>query len=119
MMALPEHADKFTFLTGDLSDRRPSTVGVTLPAEPRKAVRELVDRLAVAGMQAVVVDRTCRELRAAGLTAVSVIVPELQPMSLDPLAQFRGHPRLAEAPVRMGFAALPEEEQNPWPQPFA
>jgi ribosomal protein S12 methylthiotransferase accessory factor len=119
MMALPEHTDAFAFLTEGLADRRPSTGGPSLPADPKAAVEELLGRLAGAGMQAVAVDRTCRELRAAGLTAVAVVIPELQPMSLEPLAQFRGHPRLAEAPVRMGFASLPEEEQNRWPQPFA
>lgn len=119
MMALPQYADGFAFLTEGLAERRPSTGCPALPADPKAAVEELLDRLAAAGMQAVVVDRTCRELRAAGLTAVAVVVPELQPMSTDPLAQFRGHPRLAGAPARMGFASRPEEEQNPWPQPFA
>ncbi|GGX15314.1 hypothetical protein GCM10010297_40930 [Streptomyces malachitofuscus] len=119
MMALPRHSEAFAFLTEGLAGRCGSTGGRPLPADPKAAVEELVGRLAAAGMQAVAVDRTCRELRAAGLTAVSVVVPELQPMSLDPLAQFRGHPRLSEAPVRMGFASLPEEEQNQWPQPFA
>ncbi|MCX4748200.1 YcaO-like family protein [Kitasatospora sp. NBC_01287] len=119
MMALPKYAHVYDFLTDGLADRRPSTGGPALPQDPKAAVEELLERLAAADMQAVAVDRTSRELRAAGLTAVSVVVPELQPMSLDPLAQFRAHPRLSEAPVRMGFASLPEEEQNPWPQPFA
>ncbi|WP_405778321.1 YcaO-like family protein [Streptomyces sp. NBC_00859] len=119
MMARPEYGEPFAFLTQGLADRRPSTGGPALPADPKEAVEELLDRLAAAGMQAVAVDRTCRELRVAGLTAVAVVIPELQPMSLDPLAQFRGHPRLIDGPVRMGFAGLPEEEQNQWPQPFA
>ncbi|MER5771049.1 YcaO-like family protein [Streptomyces sp. NPDC001985] len=119
MMSLPEHADAFTFLTEDLAGRPLSAGGPALPDDPEAAVEELLARLAGAGMQVVAMDRTSRELRAAGLTAVAVVIPELQPMSLEPLAQFRGHPRLAEAPVRMGYASLPEEEQNPWPQPFA
>ncbi|MFE0464327.1 YcaO-like family protein [Kitasatospora sp. NPDC058965] len=119
MMALPVHADAFAFLTRGLADRRPSAGPPPLPAEPGAAVAELLDRLAAADMQAVVLDRTCRELRGVGLTALTVVVPELQPMSLDPLVQYRAHPRLAEAPVRMGFVSLPEEEQNQWPQPFA
>ncbi|MFD5315846.1 YcaO-like family protein [Streptomyces sp. NPDC127098] len=119
MMCRPEHAEAFAFLTADLAGRRLSAGVTPLPADPRAALEEALERLAAAGMQAVAVDRTCRELRVAGLTAVAVVVPELQPMSLQPLAQFRAHPRLAEAPALMGFASLPEEEQNPWPQPFA
>lgn len=90
-----------------------------LPAAPGLALRRLVSGLAAAGMRAVVVDRTPDELAGAGLTAVNVIVPDLQPLSLHPRAQFKGHPRLYEAPARMGYRVLAQEELNPWPQPFA
>ena len=48
-----------------------------------------------------------------------VIIPELQPMSLRPLAQYRAHPRLYTAPRAMGHRALPESRLNRWPQPIA
>jgi ribosomal protein S12 methylthiotransferase accessory factor len=67
----------------------------------------------------VVVDRTTDELRRAGLTAVAAIIPDLQPMTLHPLARYLGHPRLYSAPLAMGYRSLREEEINPWPQPFA
>ena len=70
-------------------------------------------------MPAVVVDRTSGDLAEAGLTCVSVVIPDLQPMSLRPLAQFKAHPRLYDAPARMGYPVRPEDELNPWPQPFA
>jgi ribosomal protein S12 methylthiotransferase accessory factor len=69
-------------------------------------------------MCAIAVDRTPRELADVGLTAVNVVIPDLQPMSLRPLAQYRAHPRLYEAPVLMGYSSRSEEELNPWPQPF-
>lgn len=119
MMSRPEHAGAYAFLEDGLADRAVSTGPEALPEDPAAALAELVGRLADAGMQAAVVDRTCRELREAGLSAVCVVVPELQPMSLHPLAQFRAHPRLSEAPVRMGYPARTEAEQSPWPQPFA
>ncbi|MDF5757593.1 YcaO-like family protein [Spongiactinospora sp. TRM90649] len=121
-MARPERAAAFAFLTDGLGDRAPADRARPLPtdpADPAATLAVLLDRLAEAGMRAYAVDRTPAELRAAGLTKVSVIVPDLQPLSLHPRAQFRAHPRLRDAPPRMGFPAYPEEEQNPWPQPFA
>lgn len=70
-------------------------------------------------MPVLAVDRSHAELRSVGLTAVNVVIPDLQPMSLLPLAQFRAHPRLYRAPAAMGFPVHSEEELNPWPQPFA
>ncbi|MGW6503604.1 YcaO-like family protein [Nonomuraea angiospora] len=97
----------------------PGALPAALPGAPDLALRRLVSGLAAAGMRAVVVDRTPDELAGAGLTAVNVVVPDLQPLSLHPRAQFKGHPRLYEAPARMGHRVLAEEELNPWPQPFA
>jgi ribosomal protein S12 methylthiotransferase accessory factor len=118
-MARPEHADAFAFLVRDSVERRRTVRGSELPADLDGALRQLIRTLAAMGMQAVAVDRTPRELADVGLTAVAVIIPDLQPMSLRPLAQFRGHPRLYTAPGRMGYRCLGEEELNPWPQPFA
>lgn len=118
VMARPEQGEAFSFLTDDLESRRPSAAADPLPGAPAQALAEVLRRLEAAQMHAYVVDRTTRELEVAGLTGVAVIVPELHPMSLDPLLQFRGHPRLALAPKLMGFESLPEEEQNPWPIPF-
>jgi ribosomal protein S12 methylthiotransferase accessory factor len=118
-MAEPRHAAAFGFLLDGLAGR-PARVGVPrLPDEPQELLRHLLDLLAGRDMQAVVVDHTSRELAYAGLTALTVVVPDLQPMSLHPLAQFRAHPRLQDAPRRMGYPSVGEEELNPWPQPFA
>jgi ribosomal protein S12 methylthiotransferase accessory factor len=84
-----------------------------------EALKRLVSILGRLGMEMVAVDRTTRELAAVGLVAVTVVIPALQPMSLHPLAQFRAHPRLYSAPVRMGYRVLPEEKLNRLPQPFA
>jgi ribosomal protein S12 methylthiotransferase accessory factor len=89
-----------------------------LPDDPADALAWLLDTLSRKGMQAIAVDRTPRELRAAGLTAVNVVIPDLQPMSLYPLSQCRAHPRLYQAPLLMGYPSHSEEDLNPWPQPF-
>ncbi|BCJ75387.1 hypothetical protein CS0771_49310 [Catellatospora sp. IY07-71] len=118
-MAVAERAEAFAFLTEDL-DRRPvSDRCLELPDDPQQAIVLVLERLRRIGAQAVCVDRTSAELRRVGLVALTVVVPQLQPMSLSPLVQFRAHPRLIEAPAAMGVPASPEQEQNPWPQPFA
>lgn len=117
-MGRPEMAGEFAFLTDGARDRVASH-RTPLPDAPADALAALLDILARAGMRAIAVDRTTRELSAVGLTSVCVIVPQLQPMTLVPLAQYRGHPRLFQAPSLMGYRSLIEEELNPWPQPFA
>ncbi|WUI00701.1 YcaO-like family protein [Spirillospora sp. NBC_00431] len=125
-MGVPERAHAFGFLLegeGGGGRQAPAhrtapPAHLTIPDDPDEALSMLVGTLREAGMSAVVVDRTPRELMDVGLVAASVVIPDLQPMSLEPLAQFKAHPRLYEAPVRMGYRALPEEELNPWPQPF-
>lgn len=79
----------------------------------------LLRRLGEHGMPVYAVDLTRRELEAAGLVAVQVVIPDLQPMSLRPLAQYRAHPRLYQAPARMGLPVLAERQLNPFPQPMA
>jgi ribosomal protein S12 methylthiotransferase accessory factor len=53
------------------------------------------------------------------MTVVRAIIPGLQPLTFHHRARFLGHPRLYEAPVRMGYPARLEAELNAWPQPFA
>ncbi|MET9428906.1 MULTISPECIES: YcaO-like family protein [unclassified Streptomyces] len=115
-MGRPEHAAAFDFLFG-YAGVGPSRAA--LPDAPDPALAALTRCLAEAGARPVVIDRTPRELLDVGLTAVHVVIPDLQPLSLHPFAQFTAHPRLYEAPARMGLRVLPEEELNPWPQPFA
>lgn len=117
-MARPERAPAFDFLVADREDR-PSPDRRGLAADPGQRLRELVDALDAAGMQAVAVDRTSPELADAGLTAFCVVIPDLQPMTTRPLVSYLAHPRLYSAPARMGYPVLPEEGLNPWPQPFA
>lgn len=118
-MGVPERAEAFAFLIEDLANRPVSDRCLELPDDPRRALSLVLERLREIGAQAVCVDRTSAELRRVGLVALTVVIPRLQPMSLSPLAQFRAHPRLIEAPAAMGVPASPEQEQNPWPQPFA
>lgn len=117
-MGRPEHAEAFDFLVAG-AHLRIAPPPPALPEHSAEALAQITGNLAANGMRAIAVDRTPRELAVAGLTAVCIVVPELQPMSLLPRARYLGHPRLYEAPRLMGFPSYPEEELNPWPQPFA
>jgi ribosomal protein S12 methylthiotransferase accessory factor len=78
--------------------------------------RDVVSRLHERGKGAYLVDLTTGELAEAGITAVRVIVPGLQPVSFNQRLRYLAHPRLAEACRELGIAP---PEWNPWPQPFA
>lgn len=116
-MGLREHASAFDFLLepGPRTPRR----SAGLPLDPAAALTALAARVDAAGMRAVAVDRTTDELAGVGLTAVCVVVPDLQPFSPHPLAQFAAHPRLARVAAHLGQSARTEEELNPWPHPLA
>ncbi|MFC4531075.1 YcaO-like family protein [Sphaerisporangium dianthi] len=79
----------------------------------------LLRRLAELGMTVLAVDLTTRELRDSDHVAVRVIVPELQPMSVRPLVQYRRHARLRTAAGRLGLRPLPMRRLNAYPQPMA
>ncbi|MGW2572504.1 YcaO-like family protein [Streptomyces sp. NPDC001537] len=115
-MALAENSHAFDFLTRSDSY---SDSSAELPQDPHEALNVMMNTFAAKEMRPIVVERTTKELAAVGLTAVCVVIPDLQPMSVDPLVQFKGHARLYEAPRLMGYTSTPEEGLNSWPQPFA
>jgi ribosomal protein S12 methylthiotransferase accessory factor len=79
----------------------------------------LLRRLEECGMEAFAVDLTTDEAVRSNMRVVRVLIPRLQPLTFSFRARYLGHPRLYEAPGRMGFPIRAEEEINPWPQPFA
>ncbi len=115
-MAAPERAEAFDFLVRG-PDSGTSPGDARLPADPREALVRLRNTMQAKDIQVIVVDRTTRELATVGLTAVCVIIPDLQPLTISPFARYRAHPRLYVALA--SDRRLPrEEELNPWPQPF-
>jgi len=116
-MARPEHAEAFDFLLR--SRKHVSLRELSAEQRPLTTLSEIVRHLASHKMQALAVDLTTDEALRAGLYVVRVLVPELQPLSLHAAAQYRAHPRLYSAPVRMGYVAKDEAHLNQWPQPFA
>ncbi|MFE9367949.1 YcaO-like family protein [Streptomyces sp. NPDC006978] len=79
----------------------------------------LLERMAAAGYEVVVVDLTTDEARQVGATVVRVMVPQLMPLSFAHRARYLAHPRLYDAPRAMGHPVHDEAGINPHPQPFA
>jgi ribosomal protein S12 methylthiotransferase accessory factor len=118
-MAAAQRREAFDFLLGSnrtiaLSDMKSLA---TATADGDLAV--VVDALARRGIEVVVVDLTTDEAARAGLWVVRAVIPALQPLSFNYRARFLGHPRLYDAPIRMGYRSCSEPDLNPWPQPFA
>jgi ribosomal protein S12 methylthiotransferase accessory factor len=70
-------------------------------------------------LEAYAVELSTDEALRFGVRVVRVIIPGLQPLSLNYRARYLGHPRLYEAPKHMGYEAHDEDQLNHWPQPFA
>ena len=116
-MAKPEQAPAFNFLL--LSSRTVSLKELSRQHLSLSTLEAVLQRLEALKMQSVVVDLTTDEAIRAGLCVVRVLIPELQPLSLQTAAQFLAHPRLYTAPKAMGYDVKDEVDLNPWPQPFA
>lgn len=118
-MASRKRRSAFGFLLRDLSQRRISRPRALAASSDTERLSAVLRRLSELGMSAYGVDISTRETEEVGYVAVRVVVPQMQPMSCRPLAQFRGHPRLREAPTRMGLQPHGLRQLNPYPQPVA
>lgn len=79
----------------------------------------IVGHLGDLGMEVLVVDVTLPEVRAVGIVVVKVVVPELMPISFAHDVRYLAHPRLYEAPRRMGYGLRRESMITRDPIPFA
>ena len=86
---------------------------------PVKRVTYLVERLEQLGLESFAVPLTSLEANSVGLQVVRVVAPGLQPLAHRYDTRYLAHPRLYDAPRRMGFQVRPEPEVNHWPLPFA
>jgi ribosomal protein S12 methylthiotransferase accessory factor len=108
----------FAFLLDGFSDRQVSRPASRQFASDAERLAFLLRSLAARDMSVFAADLSTRELDEAGYAVVHVIIPQLQPMSLQPLVQYRAHSRLYDAPRKMGMRVLPERRLNPYPQPI-
>ncbi|MEU3568944.1 YcaO-like family protein [Kitasatospora sp. NPDC036755] len=118
-MGRPERRPEFDFLLESGARRRFSDLPTLTSGAGGPDLALLVDRLDLAGYEAVAVECTTDEARDAGFRVVRVVVPGLMPLSFTHRSRYLAHPRLYEAPVRMGYPVHAEADLNPLPQPFA
>ncbi|QWA26769.1 YcaO-like family protein (plasmid) [Streptomyces sp. JCM17656] len=117
-MARPEQSEAFDFLLSSRRSRHLSDLPTLACGDTDTQLDVLVERLREGGMEAVAVEVTTDEARDVGLSAVRVFVPQLVPLSFRHDARYLGHPRLQDAPERLGYPECVAEEINPLPQPF-
>ena len=109
------------FLTAHATTRRFGQGAYVAEAvEPRDELDLLVARLAASGHRVIAVDCTPPLLRDAGLHAVKVLIPGLQPLNCGHRFRPLGGERVLSVAQRMGRAARRRalHELNPWPHPF-
>ncbi|MGE3508715.1 MAG: YcaO-like family protein [Vicinamibacterales bacterium] len=118
-MGAPEQAAAFDFLLRGSARRPLSHMPNLATGDPRRDLARVIEILRRARMEAVAVDLSADEAIRAGMRAVRVVIPALQPLSFSYRARYLGHPRLYEAPPRFGFPSHSESALNVYPQPFA
>jgi ribosomal protein S12 methylthiotransferase accessory factor len=117
-MSHPDRQNAFGFLLKSRCRRRLSEMASLDTGVPERNLLFLVKSLANRHMDVFVADLTTDESRKARMHVVRVLIPALQPLTFRLRARYLGHPRLADGPRRMGYEVSPEEDINPWPQPF-
>ncbi len=118
-MGRRERLSAYEFLLSSPHRRRLSEMPAIGAGAARQDLAGLIQRFRERKMEALAVDLTTDEAMRAGMRVVKVIIPALQPLSFSYRARYLAHPRLYEAPRRMGYQAHTEPRLNPWPQPFA
>jgi ribosomal protein S12 methylthiotransferase accessory factor len=115
-MARAEMEEHFGFLLN--GHKRESLRELSQKQHSAANLKQVLAALKRRGLAVYAVDLTTDEARRCGMCVVRALIPGLQPLSFNYLAQFRGHPRLYDAPLSMGYPSHNEDRLNPWPQPF-
>lgn len=119
LMGAPSRRPAFEFLIDSHASRPVSRPQDLASQNAAMTLDDLLSRFADRGMSVIAVDLSCDELASVGFSAIKVVIPELQPMSLVPSVQYRGHRRLYQLPDALGYPVRPENALNTLPQPFA
>ncbi|WP_279581071.1 YcaO-like family protein [Fodinicola feengrottensis] len=118
VMGAPSRRRAFRFLLDGLDRRPTSKIHSRAFADDASALDDVTATLAAHAMQIYMVDLTPPELAPLGCAAVRVFIPALQPMSLNPFVQYRGHSRLRD-PHPAASSRTRMRDLNRWPQPMA
>src|SRR5579875_1628435 len=118
-MGMQQHAHAFDFLVKGSDKRSLQACQAVVPssaqADSVRGLEHLLSTLARQRMSAYAVDLSVDEAIRAGMCAVRVVVPQLQPFSWVYRSRYLGHARLYTAPAAMGYRVRSESELNSWP----
>jgi ribosomal protein S12 methylthiotransferase accessory factor len=95
------------------SPRRVGFGSAAVPADPLAAVRTCTDRIAVAGLETIVVDVTSPDIREAGLYVFRALVPGAQPLFFG-----TGLERISERSVSASYSDRAGSVLNLHPHPY-
>lgn len=105
----PRMRPRLAFFTDEVPPRvreRKAELRAALPRiedDPATELARCVDALARVGLDAIVVDVTPEDVRAAGFVVVRVVVPDLHPLWGGHHVRCLGGVRVRRVPVRMGY----------------
>jgi ribosomal protein S12 methylthiotransferase accessory factor len=117
-MALPSRRRAFSFLLDGVVHRRLARPAGRAFDSPEAELAYALGLFRARGFAVYAVELTPREVEQVGYAVTQVIVPALQPATLQPLVQYRGHARLThDHPVATGPQRI--RDLNPWPVPMA
>ena len=117
-MAARERADAFSFLLQSPSRQDLNDIPALNRNGSENSLQAVLRLLRQKGLEVIAIDLTSDEALRGGVRVVRVLIPGLQPFSFVYRAQFLAHPRLYQAPQRMGYPVYHEDQLNKWPQPF-
>jgi ribosomal protein S12 methylthiotransferase accessory factor len=118
-MTLSENSSAFDFLFSSQTKRFLCELPQKNRADDQRTLESLLGTFRRKGLDLYAVDLSTDEALRVGARVVRVIVPGLQPLGFQYRARYLGHPRLYDAPLKMGYPVRTEEKLNQWPQPFS
>jgi ribosomal protein S12 methylthiotransferase accessory factor len=117
-MALPSRRRAFSFLLDGADDRPLGQPAARAFGSPEAELAHVLGLFRARGFEVYAVDLTPREVETIGYSVTQVIVPVLQPATLQPLVQYRGHARLThDHPAATGPQRI--RDLNQWPVPMS
>lgn len=118
-MARREQAQAFEFLLQSHLTRPLSQMRTIMSDGEKQDLETILELLRRKRLDVYAVELSTDEALRSGMRVVRVVIPGLQPLGFHYRARYLGHPRLYDAPAKMGYPVYPETHLNHWPQPFA
>jgi ribosomal protein S12 methylthiotransferase accessory factor len=117
-MAHRERSSAFEFLLNTPNRKPLSAMPRICWTDERSSLDGVLRLLRDRSLDVYAIELSTEEALRVGMRVVRALIPGLQPVGFQYRARYLGHPRVYDAPSRMGHAVNSEAELNHWPQPF-